>query len=404
MKKCFRKYAIYTTGFLFLALLPPGALAGTTDGTDNGQSVITGGIPTPRFRATVQVSEGYNDNVYTTADSQKTSSGFTNAVANVFADLGNDRTVFTLGMGGGLTYYYDRPGDKADKLANVTLNIVYKATDQLTLSFNSYNTYQVQPQFDLMVEQNRVNGQYYYTSQAFSAAYQWTRRFSTVTGYQVTGIFYEEAAVKQTNDYVQQTFSEQLQYLVLPTTTAVAEYRFGLVNYMYDPALNVTTNYFLAGLNHSFSPKFTMSLRAGGEIQNQNSGGVSSSPYAEFTTSYQYQRYSNLQAYANYGFQYSNLALAQSDKALRLGITINQAITPKLIASLGFFYEHDDYSTTSTVPGYTEDTLNVNVGLNYAVTPRLSLQASYQHTSLLSNNAGLQYDQNIVSAGATYSF
>ena len=167
----------------------------------------------------------------------------------------------------------------------------------------------MQPQFDLQVAQNRVNGQYYYTTEAFSAAYQWTERFSTVTGYSVTGIFYEQAAAKQTSDYVQQTFSNQFRYQWTPTTTLVTEYRFGLVNYLYNSQLNSITNYGLAGFDHSFSPKATMTLRAGGEIQDAKVGGSTASPYAEITANYQYQRYSSLHAYMNYG---SNTRISRS--------------------------------------------------------------------------------------------
>ena len=386
-----------------MALLLPGAYAGTADGGTSDGS-ITGSAPTPRWKFNISVQEGYNDNVFTTSDSSRIKSGFTTATGQIAADFSNSQTLFTIGLGGGVTYYYDRPGDKVDKLANLTINLVHKVNDRLTLTFDSYSTYQVQPQFDLLVQQNRVNGQYFYTAESLSAAYQWTRRFSTVTGYQFTGIFYEDAASRTTGDYIQQTFSNEFRYEVLPTTSAVLEYRLGLVSYIYSPQQNVLTNYFLAGFDHTFSSKFSMSFRAGGQIQDQNVGGSSASPYTELTTTYQYQRYSSLQAYLNYGFQYSNLAVAQNSKAFRLGITINQAITPKLIASLGFFYEHDDYSSTPVVAAYHEDTLNVNFGLRYPITPRLSVSANYQHTSLLSDVSSLEYKQNVVTLGATYAF
>ncbi|HWB59190.1 MAG TPA: outer membrane beta-barrel protein [Chthoniobacteraceae bacterium] len=402
MKKFSGKIALIAAATGLICAASPSAYAGTADGENGGSTIST--VPLPKFRVSLSILEGYDDNVFTTTDSLATKSWYNTAQADVFADLGNSRTVFTLGVGAGLTYYYSRPGDKSDKLAHLSLDIVHKVNDRLTITFNSYNTYQVQPQFDLQVEQNRVNGQYYYTSQSLSAAYQWTRRFSTVTSYQMTGIFYEEQSAKITNDYIQQTFGNQFRYLLTPTTTAVAEYRFGLVNYLYENALNVTTNYGLVGFDHTFSPRFTMSLRAGGAIQNQKVGGTSTSPYAELTANYQYQRYSAIQGYLNYGFQYSNLAVAQSNKALRIGITDTQAITPKLIATLGFFYEHDDYSSTPSVAGYTDDTLNVNLGLRYPITPKLNIQANYQHVALLSSVASQRYNQNVVSFGANYSF
>lgn len=403
MKTFLQKKALIVPGLLCAALLLPQVKAGTADGT-GGSTISSATDSAPRLRFVVGVQEGYNDNVLTTTDSAKTRSAFTTAQGTIFADLGNSRTVFTVGVGGGVTYYYSRPGTKDDRLAHLSVDIVHKVNDRLTLTFNSYNTYQVQPQFDLQVQQNRVNGQYYYTSQSLSASYSWTKRFSTVTSYQVTGIFYEDQNVKRTNDYVQQTFGNQFRYLLYPTTSLVAEYRFGIVSYLYSNGLNSTSNYALLGFDHSFSSKFNITVRGGGVIQDQKTGGTSTSPYAEITTNYQYQRRSSLQGYLNYGFQYSNLALAQTNKALRLGITVNQALTAKLMANIGFFYEHDDYSSAPGTTSFHEDTLNGVIGLSYPVTPRLSLQANYTHTSLLSDVSAAEYKQNVFTLGANYSF
>ena len=142
MKKPFQKSAAFATGFLFTVLLLPGARGGTAD----DGSPISGGIPTPRFKTSVDVEEGYNDNVYDTKTGQ-VRSAFTQADLNVFANLGDDRTVLAIGAGGGLTYYYSRPGDKADKLANLTVSLIHKVNERLTLTLSSYTTYQVQPQY-----------------------------------------------------------------------------------------------------------------------------------------------------------------------------------------------------------------------------------------------------------------
>ena len=83
---------------------------------------------------------------------------------------------------------------------------------------------------------------------------------------------------------------------------------------------------------------------------------------------------------------------------------INHGFTPRLSVNLGLFYEHDDFSQSPTSPAYTEDTINVNTGLAFQLTPKLSLSAYYQHTSLLSDSAALKYDQNLFTLSAAYSF
>jgi len=400
MKKNFLKRAC-AASLLFAGVFSSHAMAGT----DDGSIISDAGVEKPHFRTSVYVREGYDDNAETSNNNQVTS-GYTSFGINEFADFGSDRSILTIGVQLGANYYYSQPGQKFDWTDNLSLNYTYKLNERLTLSLASYAAYQVEPQYDLLVAQNRVNGQYFYFTDVLSASYQWTRRFSTITNYTLDGIFYQDAAPKVTNDYVAQTFGNQFRFLALPTTTLVAEYRFGIVNYLYQSGNNSITNYFLTGFDHTFNPKLLTTLRVGAEIQDQNVGGISTSPYAEWSVNYAYQHLSSLGYYLRYGFDYSNLTVAQTDKALRTGININHGFSPKLTATLGIFYQHDDYSNSGGTPGtaFTENTIDIQTGLQYAMTPRLSLNASYTYTDLLSNNSLLEYHRSTVSIGANYGF
>jgi len=138
----------------------------------------------------------------------------------------------------------------------------------------------------------------------------------------------------------------------------------------------------------------------------QGTPGNATSPYAEATLTYLYRRSSSVQGYLHYGFEYENLALGQSDRALRTGITFNHSFNAKLTATLGLFYEHDNFSAVigSPTSAYTEDTFNVTTGLSFAVTPKFSLQLNYTRTSLLSDQPALEYDRDLVSVGGSYLF
>lgn len=378
-------------------------------GSSTNNNVIPidqGKFSQPRFKLSASLNEGYDDNTLTTK-TNRNESGFTDFQVNGFADLGNPRTLFTIGATAGVNYYYSRPGEKLDKLASLTLNLAQRVNEKFTLTLNTFFTYQVEPDFTLQVEQNRINGQYFYTGDSLSGGYQWTRRFQTVTSYQFVGIFYQDAAARITDDYYSHIFENDLRFQLYPTTTLVATYQLTLTNYLYLTGRNTVTNAVLGGLDHSFSPKFTVSLRAGGQFQTQEgTSGSATSPYAEATLTYLYRRSSSVQGYLHYGFEYSNLTLGQTDKALRTGITFNHSFTPKLTANLGMFYEHDDFSDVAgTGSGaYTEDTININAGLKFALTPKFTLSLSYLHTSLLSDQSALEYDRDVVSIGGTYSF
>jgi len=398
MKKSINKKAALSSGLLFAGILSLNVLAGDIP-------VSQGQFSQTRFRTSVNLTEGYDDNTQT-SNTNRQESGFTGIQVNTFADLGNSRTAFTIGVGAGLTYYYDRPGTKLDKLASLTLNVAHRLNERLTLSLNSYLTYQVEPDFTLLVAQNRVNGQYFYTGDTLSATYQWTRRFQTVTSYQFLGIFYQDSAAKVANDYMSHTFGNQFRFVLTPTTTVIGEYRLGMVEYLYQTQRNSLTNSFLGGLEHSFSPKFTVSMRVGAQVQSQNQGGSATSPYGEGTLSYAYRHYSNITGYLRYGFDYSNVGVGQTDKALRAGLTITHGITPKLSVYLGFFYQHDDYSTAggSATSGTTNDTFNITTGVRFAVSPRFSLSLGYTRTQLISNSPSQEYDRDVVTLGAAYTF
>lgn len=401
MKKSFCKSTLPGLVFVLCGLGGLSAFAGDSQGT-----LLDGArYSQPKFKTTVTLTEGYDDNALT-AHSNPVRSGFTAIQANGFADLGSPRTAFTVGIGGGVTYYYSRPGRKYDYLASLNLNLAHKVTDRFTISLGAYLTYQVEPDYTLLVAQNRVNGQYFYTGDTLSATYQWTRRFSTVTSYQLVGIFYEDQAARVANDYVAQTFANQFRFLLLPTTTLVGEYRLGTVNYMYGTDRDVLTNYFLVGVDHSFTPKFTVSMRVGGEIQSQKVGGSFSSPYGEATLTYAYQKLSNIQGYVRYGFDYSNVTVNQTNRALRMGFQLNHGISPKLSFYLGCFYEHDDFSSVPGFAGsgYTDDSFSISTGIRYTITPRLTLQLGYVRSQLLSDQTTLEYHRDVASIGGTYSF
>lgn len=363
-------------------------------------------IPKPHFKITAQLSEGYDDNVYT-SNTNKVQSFFTDVYAHIAADLGSPRTVFTIGLGGGATDYYDRPGRSLDYTGDFSLSIVHKVNSRLTLSVQSYTTDQVEPNFDaqILVSQNRNSGQYLYSNNVFTATYQWSHRVQTVTSYSLYGVFYEDAASAQTDDRFEHNLSEQLLYLVNPTTQLTATYRIGYTQFMHMTERDIFSNYFLVGVNHSFSPKFSVNLNAGAELDTPRQGATQTSPYAEMTTTYAYQRLSNLQWYLHYGFDHSALTLNDKHTALRTGARITQAIFTKMSLSFGIFYQHDDSSQTVGASNTTtEDTFDISTGLHYTVTPKLTLDATFTHTEVLSNIASSEYSRNRITLGANYTF
>jgi opacity protein-like surface antigen len=73
--------------------------------------------------------------------------------------------------------------------------------------------------------------------------------------------------------------------------------------------------------------------------------------------------------------------------------------------SFGIFYQHDDSSQTVGASNTTtEDTFDISTGLHYTVTPKLTLDATFTHTEVLSNIASSEYSRNRITLGANYTF
>jgi hypothetical protein len=121
---------------------------------------------------------------------------------------------------GGLTYYYNRSiGQEYDINSGLTLTVSHQATPRLGLAAAAYLTYQSEPDFNTGIGINRRSGNYFYTNDKFSMAYQWTPRFSTATSYTLGVINYENSAISAYEDRFEHTFGNEFRYLLLPTTT-----------------------------------------------------------------------------------------------------------------------------------------------------------------------------------------
>ncbi|HEX3817127.1 MAG TPA: outer membrane beta-barrel protein [Chthoniobacterales bacterium] len=369
-----------------------------------------GNFSPSRFHVTASVREGYDDNVYATTINA-VSSFFTEGSLQLDYNFGSPRTTFNLEALAGGTYYYNRPfGQQYDINDALTLGLEHHATPRLTLSATAYVTYQSEPDFfNNQIGINRVGGNFFYTSDKFSAAYQWAPRFSTVTSYTLEAIHYDEAAIGAYEDRFDHTFGNEFRYLVAPTTAAVAEYRYEFVD--YDAALlNSDTHFLLAGFDHSFNPHFNMSLRGGVEFRefDEIDFGERTSPYGELTVNYSGAHRSSVSFNARYGLEEPDVPNTASRTTFRSGITAAYGIAPRLTATASVFYEHDDNESFTGngffVPQFDEDLLDIGIGLRYEINRVFALLGGYDHTEDFSDIYYRQYSRDRYYLGASVTF
>jgi len=359
------------------------------------------------FGYSFSVREGFDDNLFTER-SNKDSSFYTNFAAGVNYQFGGPRLKLSADVSGGVTYYYTRPGDKIDFNGALSLSAIYEATPKLSISLNTTTAYLAQPDTSIIGNTNRVDGDYIYTNTSLDASYQWTEKFSTVTGYNLGANYYLENSLNDTLSYTTQTLKQSFRYLLLPKTTLVAEYRAQVVLYT-GVDQNSLGNFVLLGFDQTFNPRFRWTLRAGVEqrfLDNPVDGSSTYvGPYGETNLSYQFGKSSTLGWSARYGTEASGLTNVTQRQTFRTGLSLSHGFTPRISANLTTNVNVDYFDQANVIETYTQTTFDVGVGVNFLVNRFVSLSAGYNFTSVLAQDAPeVEYNRNVVYVGANFTF
>ena len=383
----------------------------------------------PPVQILVNLSGGYDDNVNTNVG-PKQGSGFTGG--NIILDytFGDPRLQLVLNAGAGGVYYLEHvTGQQYDIDLKGALGITYKSSPRLTLGSTILVDYLTEPNFDNPGGLNSRSGNYLYTTDQFFFNYAWSRRFSTKTSYTLEAYQYEDQAIGLFSDRSAHTFGNEFQLQMVPTTKLVAEYRYGIVNYQHDgdiiipaqfnffgmqiaPAVrlqnNSTTQFVLLGIDHTFNPRFSGSIRGGAEFRSYDSGGDSTSPYFEGTLNYVVGKRTTVSWNARYGIEEPGVTGSQSRTTFRTGIHGKFDLTSRVSTALDLYYTHDQYhaltSAFTPIAPFSEDSFDAGLSLHFAITPLIGVQAGYHYTDIISDLAGREYSRNRVSGGVSLKF
>src|SRR5205823_13570427 len=164
-------------------------------------------------------------------------------------------------------------------------SLAYQLTARVTLDLSPSSAYESQPELGTPLSTNSRLGNYCRSKNNLSAQYQLSHRLSSITGYSLSALEYENPAASG-HDRLEQAFSEQLRYLWMPTTTVSGQYRFSL-NESQGAQGKSTTQSLIAGLEQSFSPRFKAGLNSGVQFRSSGNNGGQTSPYVETSLRYQ---------------------------------------------------------------------------------------------------------------------
>ena len=353
------------------------------------------------------ISGGYDDNVSTQQNS-KQGSAFT--AGNIVLDytFGDPRLQLSLDGGAGGTYYYERVnGQDYDIDLKAALAITYKASPRLTLGSTLLVNYLTEPSFVTQGGLNSRNGNYLYTTDKIFAAYNWSQRFWTRTSYTFDAFNYDNNTVAMFSNRVSNTFGNEFHFQLVPTTSLVAEYRYGIVTYE-TASLDSTTHFALGGIDHIFNPRLSASLRGGAEFRSYEQEGDRTAPYFEGTVTYALGKRVSVSWNNHYGLEEPALAGSQGRTTFRTGLQTKFNLTSRISSNVDLYFVHDDYHAVTSgliiTPGFTENSFDGNLSVRYAINSLLGLQAGYHHTDISSDNQFREYSRNRVYAGVSLSF
>ena len=380
--------------------------AASTPALEGGPSGVGVFSRTP-VQIYASISGGYDDNV-STSQNNKQGSAFTSG--NVILDytFGDPRLQLILNGGAGGAYYYEQVnGQKYDIDLKGALGITYKSSPRLTLGSTLLVDYLTEPSFDAPGGLNSRNGNYLYTTDKVFVSYVWTQRFSTKTSYNFEAYNFDNSAVAVFSNRVSNTFGNEFRFQLVPTTSLVAEYRYGIISYE-TASLNSTTHFALGGIDHTFNPRLSASLRGGAEFRSYEQDGDRTGPYLEGSVTYALGRRTSVTWNSRYGLEEPDVAGSQSRTTFRTGLQTKFNLTSRISSSVDLYYVHDQYHAFTSGPimssAFTENTFDGNLSLHYAITPLIGVQAGYHYTDISSDNLFREYSRNRVSAGVSLTF
>jgi hypothetical protein len=313
------------------------------------------------------------------------------------------RSLLTVDLSGGETYYFNREDDPSEFNGSVSATWLYRFTPRLQVTAQLNSAYLSQPDLSRAnTPERQIRGDIINTLGRVDAAYRFTPRFSMSFTVNYAGNRYTEVA-EQVSDFDNITVGVQATYLWKPRWSLLTEFRHSVIQYPKNAPLYASTEYLLVGTDFALNPRLTGSLRIGAAMKQFDSGGKQTSPYAETTTIYRSTARSTVSWANRFGFEEP---FSPDDQRLVYRSTIQYiyAFTPRIRGSAAVNLIHELTTNDKTNTDLAQDTFDATLGLDYQMTRDLSLNASYTFTLVNSNVDLASYYRSRISVGASYAF
>ena len=348
---------------------------------------------------------GYDHLNYKASDVGDISSPFMQGSLGATFNGIDEQTPWTLGLDFGSIYYFDDTSrdSNTDYSGRISFNISHAVSQRLKLTDSFYATYEVEPNFGVGASTARRNGQYLYGYNNFAVTYAWSERFSSTTSYTVDTIRYDDSAIGKFEDRISHLVAQQFSWAHSKTTSWVGEYRFRTTIYDQASTSDYISHYVLAGIDQAWSERTTGSVRAGAEFYSSDRSDETA-PYGELSISHRASEKTSVQLFSSVGFDGSELGAFGSRRSYRTGINANHKVSDRLTLNGGVNYVYSQFNGSGSAPDISEHELSATAGIGYRIWDNVSLDATYSHSLINSDDSLRDYDRDRVSLGVQASF
>src|SRR5436309_6665152 len=356
-----------------------------------------GWLPAIPIQLTAGVDVGYDDNATLTPSADGSLFVGENVVLT-YNRPAEPTQFYLLGIGR-FDQYFNVNRNDVD--GNVTMSLTHKFSTRLSFYASVFAAYQTAPNFRSNVGPENVVSDHFYTTDIFSLTYHWFPRFSMITSYTFNRVKYAQASIGNSQDRVENTFSEKFQFSLTRRTNLIGEYRFEPINYDTAPT-DSTTHFILGGIDHNLTEHLIVHARAGESFRSLENDGSTASPYLESSLDYVSSNHS-LSWTSSYGFESPTAAGVTTTKTWRTGLKLTYWLTSRLNSTAGVYYHHDE-NTGGTSSTGTQDSFDLTLGLLYTINKHFSLGLNYNHTTVGTQASPPGYSENRYFGGLTYTY
>lgn len=322
----------------------------------------------------------------------------------------------------GMIYYLDEPAadgsDDLYKQARIGVNLTHRFDERLRLISNNFLSYELEPDYSYGVASSRQLGGYLFWETDTSIGYRWTERFATYSGFQLSGLVYDDNVPN--TDRFTLTLYNQFRYQLSPQSVLTASYRYSETDgdgFASDSA----NQYLLVGLEHRFSPNTILIMNTGAQLRvmQGNGGGDSANPYLELTVKSRVNTQFTVSGFVRYGADdydtvievpLTGLAEFEERLTLRVGVTGGYQLSPSLslfggVNLISTMYQGGrDEDPAVNVADADDTLLNLYVGASLKFTDNLYGTLTYNFTDSNSDALNRTYDRSRVSVGLRAEF